>query len=90
MEAQVGGFGAVGAGQSPTTLSDEGKSAEAFARSKIAGLGPLISYTTQVVAGTNFGFTFEGHADVVTVWSKPWENGFLEVTLPNGDRVNNQ
>jgi hypothetical protein len=82
--------GSVGGGQSPVQLSEEGQQAEAFARSKIPGLGPLASFTTQVVAGTNFGFTFEGHQEVITVWSKPWENGFLEVTLPNGDKVNNQ
>lgn len=82
--------GSVGQGQDPSHLSEEGKQAEAFARQHIPGLGKLVSFTTQVVQGTNFGFNFEGHNGNVTVWSKPWENNFLQVTLPNGTTVNNQ
>lgn len=84
--------GGVGAPQAANSLDADATAADAFVRSKVPELAnaTLESYTTQVVAGTNYGFTYAGYPGVVTVWSKPWEN-FLQITLPNGTVIaNNQ
>ena len=48
----------------------------------------LLSYTTQVVSGNSYVFHFEGHYKI-SVWSKPFEKGFLQINLPHGVRINN-
>ena len=81
--------GAPGEAQSPANLDLEGQAALAFATANVHDTGALVSFRTQVVAGINYQFKFE-NVDNVTVWSQPWNNNFLEVTLPNGNKVNNQ
>lgn len=63
----------------------------AFVRASVPDLAHanLVSFTTQVVAGTNYGFTFEGYEGQVIVWSQTW-TGLLQITLPNGNVISNQ
>lgn len=72
-------LGAPSHDQQPNTLNEEGQAALAFVRASVHELSTatLVSYTFQVVAGSRFGFTFEGYEGVVYVWSQPWNNNFL-------------
>lgn len=83
--------GGVGGSHPASQLDADGQVASEFAKAHVPGLAgaTLVSYRTQVVAGTNYYFTYEGHQGEVKVWSKPWENNYLEVTLSNGDTINN-
>jgi len=44
----------------------------------------LKSAREQVVAGMNICFTYENISEEICVWSKPWENDFLEFIGPDG------
>ena len=85
-------LGAPSAGQDPSNLSGEGNAALSFVRQRVPELAGanLVSFTSQVVQGTNYRFTFEGQNGEVQVWSKSWENNFLQITLPNGNVISNQ
>lgn len=77
--------------QSTDNLSEDANAALHFLRSKVPEVAtlPLATYATQVVAGANHFFTFVGHDGTYTVWSQPWNNGFLEITLPDGNKISN-
>jgi len=77
--------GGVGAPSNGTALEGDGLAADAFVRAKVPALAnaALVSFRTQVVAGTNYYFTYGGYEGEVQVWSKSWEN-FLQITLPDG------
>jgi hypothetical protein len=77
--------GGVGAPTNGAGLEGDGIAADAFVRAKVPELAnaTLLSFRTQVVAGTNYYFTYGGYEGEVQVWSKTWEN-FLQITLPNG------
>lgn len=83
--------GGVGAPQAANSLEGEAAAADAFVRAKVPELAnaTLESYTTQVVAGSKFGFTYTGYPGVVSVWVKGWEN-FMQITLPDGTEISNQ
>jgi hypothetical protein len=53
----------------------------------------LSKLESQLVAGRRYCFTFEDPKSTITeqycVWSQPWNNNFLEITLPDGSRINN-
>lgn len=72
-------------------LEGNGKEADAYVRSKVPELAhaKLISYKTQVVAGSAYYFTYEGYPGEVKVFSQPWLHK-LEVHLPNGTVFSNQ
>lgn len=59
-------------------LGPDGEQAVEYARENVAGLGTakLVSFRQQVVAGTLYYFRFEGRAEEVKVWSRPWLNAF--------------
>lgn len=83
--------GGVSAPQPAANLEGDAAAADAFVRSKVPELAnaTLESYTTQVVAGAKYGFTYAGYPGVVFVWVKAWEN-FMQITLPDGTVINNQ
>jgi len=73
--------GGIGAPHHANDLDEDAVRARDFARANVAGLNAhsnVVSFRTQVVAGTMYYFTFEGHQGEVKVWSKPWEN-FLAI-----------
>ena len=53
-------------------------------------VGDVVSFTTQVVAGTKYTFIFSNYNGPISVWSKSWENNFLQITLPTGETISNQ
>ena len=53
----------LGGPKDPSTLDANGKTVLKFVRSLIPDAGDLISYTTQVVAGTLYRFTFSNISD---------------------------
>jgi uncharacterized protein YcfJ len=83
--------GGIGGGQAGNALEGDGLAADAFVRAKVPALtnATLVSFRTQVVAGTNFFFTYEGHEGEVRVWSQTW-TGLLQITLPDGTVISNQ
>lgn len=64
--------------------------ADAFVRSKVPEVAhsTLISYRTQVVAGTLYHFKYEGYEGDIKVSHRPWQN-LMEISLPNGTRISN-
>ncbi len=83
--------GGIGAPNPGVTLEGDGVAADAFVRAKVPALAnaTLESFTTQVVAGVNYRFTYGGYEGEVEVWVKSWEN-FMQITLPNGTKISNQ
>ena len=53
----------------------------------------LLTYKDQVVAGMNYCFTYDSETQPgsrkteICVWSKPWENNFLQVRRPDGSVI---
>lgn len=82
--------GGVSAPQPAVNLEGDAADADTFVRAKVPELtnATLESYTTQVVAGAKYGFTYTGYEGVVYVWVKAWEN-FKQITLPNGTEIVN-
>jgi hypothetical protein len=72
-------------------LNGDGQAADTFVRAKVPELAnaTLESFTTQVVAGAKYRFTYAGYPGEVEVWVKSWEN-FMEITLPDGTKISNQ
>jgi hypothetical protein len=85
-------LGAPSGAQSPANLSEEGNAALNFVRQRVPEVANanLVSFTSQIVQGTNYSFTFQDYEGVIQVWAKSWENNFLEITLPNGTAISNQ
>jgi hypothetical protein len=85
-------FGAPSGDQLPANLSEEGNAALNFVRQRVPEVANanLLSFTSQIVQGTNYSFTFQDYEGVIQVWAKSWENNFLEITLPNGTAISNQ
>lgn len=81
--------GAPGESQQPEQLDADGQAALAFALAHLNGAGNLVSFKTQVVAGTNYIFQLSGLESTVTVWSQTW-TGLLQLTKPDGTTVSNQ
>lgn len=84
--------GGIGGAQLAGSLEGEGLAADAFVRASVpeVATAALVSYTTQVVAGTLYRFTYAGYEGEIQVWSQSWNNGFLKITLPNGTEIANQ
>jgi len=55
-------------------------------RERVPNLGDLISFTTQVVGGTMWAFTFSNYKGEISVFSRPWENK-LQLILPKSEIV---
>ena len=72
-------------------LDEHGKEADAFVRARVPELAhsTLIEFSTQVVAGTNYSFTYGGYEGEVRVFSQPWTHT-LKITLPNGTVISNK
>lgn len=71
----------------------DAKRADDFVRAKVPEVAnaELLSYTTQVVAGTLYRFKYAGYkAGDIQVLSQQWNKEFLEITLPDGKVITNQ
>lgn len=77
--------------QSIDNLGEDANNALLFLRSKVPEVSalPLATFSSQVVAGANYYFTFVGHEGTYVVWSQTWTN-LLQITLPNGQKISNQ
>lgn len=84
--------GGIGETQLVGNLEGDGLAADAFVRASVpeVATAALTSFTTQVVAGTLYRFTYAGYEGEIQVWSQSWNNGFLKITLPNGTEIANQ
>jgi hypothetical protein len=49
----------------------------------------LIEVKTQVVAGIMYHLVYESKSvkHLLKVWSQPWNNKFLQITLDNGKKI---
>ena len=73
-------------------LSETEKKAMEFVKKNVDLEGwKLDSVKTQIVAGQNICFTYEKNDSEETqeycVWSKPWDNNFMELTLADGTKI---
>jgi len=88
----AGGVGRLTLVKDASALDAEHLSIDNFIRANVPEVDglKLVSYRQQVVAGTNYFYTYANLDEPtsspieINVWSKPWNNGFLKLTKPDG------
>jgi hypothetical protein len=77
-----------------TNLTLDEQNAENFVLDNVPSLNnwTLISGRSQIVSGVNYCFDYKQSSYANTtqeycVWSQPWNNDFLQLTLPNGTKI---